>query len=136
RHPLPHCGRGVRTRALSSGFFGGLQAAAFAVALLSLPPALACDFDHAATSRWTIVKEGGAQWLKTPCGEPFYSLGVNILDGGYPDRERDGKTYYSWKAFASSVDDWAAETRNRLDRWGFNSAGGWSLPAGQLRLPE
>jgi hypothetical protein len=98
--------------------------------------AVACDFADAPTSRWTIVKESGAEWLKTPCSDPFYSLGVNILDGGYPDRERDGKTYYSWKAFAPSLDDWVVGTRKRLDRWGFNSAGGWSLPPTELKLPE
>ena len=34
-----------------------------------------------------------------------------------------------------TLSDWIAETRHRLDRWGFNSAGGWSLAPQQLRLP-
>ncbi len=97
--------------------------------------AWACDFDHAPSSRWSLARENGVSWLRTPCGDRFYSLGVNILDGGYPDRDKDGKVYYSWKAFAPTLADWAAKTRRRLAAWGFNSAGGWSLPPTQLRLP-
>lgn len=98
--------------------------------------AQACDFAHAASSRWSIESDRGAAWLRTPCGDRFYSLGVNILDGGYPYREKDNKTWYSWAAFDPSLADWIAETRQRLDKWGFNSAGGWSLPPSELKLPE
>jgi hypothetical protein len=103
----------------------------------AIPPrnALACDFDKAPSSRWSLAAEHGVDWLKTPCGDGFYSIGVNILDGGYPEREQAGKVYYSWKAFAPTLVDWAAETRRRLAAWGFNSAGGWSLSPQQLRLP-
>jgi hypothetical protein len=97
--------------------------------------ASACNLDSAPSSRWSLVREHGVAWLKTPCGQRFYSLGVNILDGGYPEREQDGKIYYSWKAFAPSLEDWVATARNRLRDWGFNSVGGWSLPPQQLRLP-
>ena len=82
-----------------------------------------------------MAREHGVAWLKTPCGDRFYSLGVNILDGGYPDREKDGKVYYSWKAFAPSLGDWVATARTHLQDWGFNSVGGWSLPPQELRLP-
>jgi hypothetical protein len=71
----------------------------------------------------------------TPCGDRFFSLGVNVLDGGYPDRERGGKVWYSWKAFSPTLADWTAETRRRLFSWGFNSAGGWALPPAELKLP-
>ena len=71
----------------------------------------------------------------TPCGERFFSLGVNVLDGGYADREKDGKIWYSWKAFAPTLADWVTEARNRLSSWGFNSAGGWALPPETLDLP-
>jgi len=97
--------------------------------------ARACDLDHAPSSRWSLAADRGVWWLKTPCGERFYSLGVNILDGGYPERTKDGKTYYSWPAFAPTLADWIAQTRDRLAEWGFNSAGGWSLAPQQLRLP-
>ncbi len=71
----------------------------------------------------------------TPCGEHFFSLGVNVLDGGYAEREKGGKIWYSWKAFAPTLADWTSETRRRLFSWGFNSAGGWALPPDQLELP-
>jgi len=48
---------------------------------------------------------------------------------------KDGKVYYSWQAFAPTLADWIATTRQRLHEWGFNSAGGWSLSPQQLRLP-
>src|SRR5579863_9390971 len=102
---------------------------------LPLATARACDFDRAPSSRWSLAAEAGVWWLKTPCGDRFYSLGVNILDGGYPQRAKASKVYYSWKAFAPDLADWVAETRDRLRQWGFNSAGGWSLPPTQLRLP-
>ena len=105
------------------------------LAACSCAAARACEFDSAPSSRWSLAADRGVWWLKTPCGEPFYSLGVNILDGGYPDREKDGKVYYSWPAFAPTLGDWILETRHRLKEWGFNSAGGWSLAPQQLRLP-
>jgi hypothetical protein len=111
-----------------------LSAALLGATLVS-QAARACDFDHAPSSRWSLAAENGVWWLKTPCGDRFYSLGVNILDGGYPERAKDGKVYYSWTAFAPDIPDWVAQTRARLRRWGFNSAGGWSLPPQQLHLP-
>ena len=108
---------------------------AIAALLLAAAAARACDFAQAPSSRWSLERQNGVAWLRTPCGDRFYSLGVNILDGGYPERENDGKLWYSWKAFAPSLADWIAETRARLDRWGFNSAGGWSLSPQQLKLP-
>jgi len=110
----------------------------FCILFVALPLAgvRACDFEHAPSTRWSVVTEKGVSWLKTPCGDRFYSLGVNIVDGGYPYRERDGKTYYSWKAFAPSIDAWVETARARLKQWGFNSAGGWSLPPQQLKLPS
>jgi hypothetical protein len=106
-----------------------------AAALLWCGAALACDLDNAPSSRWSVVWEHGVAWLKTPCGDRFYSIGVNVLDGGYPEREQDGKIYYSWKAFAPNLEGWAASARDRLLDWSFNSIGGWSLPPQQLRLP-
>jgi hypothetical protein len=116
-------------------------AAFAAVALLtafSSGGAFACaDFASAPSTRWSLTTEHGASWLVTPCGERFFSLGVNVLDGGNSEREKVGKAYsgYSWEAFAATLPDWAAETRRRLFSWGFNSAGGWALAPQVLKLP-
>jgi hypothetical protein len=93
------------------------------------------DFAAAPSTQWALETERGVSWLVTPCGERFFSLGVNILDGGYAEREKAGKTYYSWTAFAPTLADWTAETRRRLFAWGFNTAGGWALPPSVLKLP-
>ena len=100
-------------------------------------PAFACDFENAPTSRWSLASENGVDWLKTPCGDRFYSLGVNILDGGNGEHAKLGDAYtgYDWQKFAPTLSDWADETRERLTGWGVNSAGGWSLPPQQLHLP-
>ena len=105
-------------------------------ALVAAAPASACEIATATTTRWSIVSDHGVEWLKTPCGERFYSLGVNALDGGYPWREHDGKIWYSWTAFAPSLADWVNETMARLKQWGFNTAAGWSLPPQRLPLPS
>jgi hypothetical protein len=97
--------------------------------------AAGCDLKTAPSDRWSIAAENGVSWLKTPCGDRFFSLGVNVLDGGYPEREKDGKVYYTWQAFDPSLAAWIDETRDRITSWGFNSAGGWALPPQQLRLP-
>jgi hypothetical protein len=103
---------------------------------LSIGSALACaDFAAAPSTRWSLATEHGVSWLVTPCGEQFFSLGVNILDGGYPEREKAGKIYYTWKAFEPTLEDWTAKARWRLSSWGFNSAGGWALPPQELKLP-
>jgi hypothetical protein len=118
---------------------GRIRAALIAAAIaasFSAGNAWACaDFAAAPSTRWSLTTDGGVSWLVTPCGDRFFSLGVNVLDGGYPDRESDGKIWYSWKAFTPTLADWTAETRRRLFSWGFNSAGGWALPPELLKLP-
>lgn len=116
-----------------------LRWALFAALVSSVAPALArsCDFDHAPSTRWAIAREDGVAWLKTPCGDRFYSLGVNIVDGGNGERLKAGAGYtgYDWRKFAPSLDAWEEQTRARLHDWGFNTAGGWSLSPDELKLP-
>ena len=106
-----------------------------AVLVTAATTADACEFATAPSDRWSVVNDNGVRWLKTPCGDRFYSLGVNTVDGGYPWREKDGKTWYSWTAFDPSIASWVERTRHRLADWGFNTAGGWSLPPAQLAMP-
>jgi hypothetical protein len=113
-----------------------LAFAAIVAAAVPVGRAAACtDLAQAPTTRWSLATVGGTSWLVTPCGQRFLSLGVNAIDGGYPFREKAGKVYYSWTAFAPSRRAWVGATRERLAAWGFNSAGGWSLAPQQLRLP-
>ena len=117
--------------------FGSRLAAAAISALLASAsaPAEACEFAAAPSDHWSLENANGVQWLKTPCGDAFYSLGVNVLDGGYPWRVKDGKVWYSWTAFDPTLAAWVKRTRRRVAEWGFNTAGGWSLPPSDLKMP-
>lgn len=109
-------------------------AAALAASLLATQ-ALACDLATAPSTRWSTERgKGGVAWLKTPCGERFFSIGVNVVDGGVSGAALP-RAHYDWHADAPSLKDWAAATRQHLSAWGFNSAGAWSLPPQELRLP-
>jgi hypothetical protein len=116
----------------------GLALAALIAAGVPATRAAACtDLDQALTTRWSLQRVDGVSWLMTPCGERFLTLGVNVLDGGDNEREKVGKRYsgYDWRKFAPTIGDWVADTKRRLVDWGFNSAGAWSLPPQQLKLP-
>ncbi len=110
--------------------------AALAIAALAAAPAMGCDLATADNDRWSLTHEGGVAWLVSPCGEDFFSAGVNALDGGKPDRVANDRVWYSWTAFAPTIEAWMDETRERLGQWGFNSAGAWSLPPSELAMPE
>lgn len=117
--------------------FGRREAAASVLlaALALSAPAFGCDLATATTTRWSLSAEQGVAWLVTPCGDRFYSIGVNVLDAGIPDAKLD-RPHYDWQRFDPSLDAWIEQTRQHLDDWGFNSAGGWSLPPQQLKLPS
>jgi hypothetical protein len=117
---------------------------------VSAPAGACADFSNAPSSRWSTVVENGLSWLMTPCGEKFYSVGVNVVDGGElsshpedkpdrpavtPERFVDGRKRYVWTAFNASLADWVEEARRRMDAWGFNTVGAWSLPPRLLEKP-
>jgi hypothetical protein len=109
-----------------------------ALAVLPIVPRMvsACpDFGAAPSSRWTIVRRDGIAWLVTPCGERFFSAGVNTLDGGAPNGEVNGRPAYYWKTFYPDLTDWLAATRSRMTAWGFNTVSATSLAPDLLRLP-
>jgi hypothetical protein len=97
---------------------------------------LACsDLAEAPHSRWQTLLQDGVHWLVTPCGERFFSVGVNVLEGGYPQRFPDGRVAYHWGTFYLDLDAWGQGAWHRLLAWGFNTAGGWSLHPTMLKLP-
>lgn len=57
------------------------------------------DLREAPHSRWETTVDGGVHWLLTPCGERFFSLGVNVMDGGEPQRFSNGRIAYHWGTF-------------------------------------
>ncbi len=85
------------------------------------------DLARAPAAKWRTVVQEGKHWLVTPCGDRFFSIGVNALEGGYPQRFPDSRIAYHWGTFYPNLEAWGQVARQRLLAWGFNTAGGWSL---------
>ncbi len=133
-------GIGQSLRQLISVGWRGAVAPATAAAILSLwaGGAGACDdFAAAPSSRWSVATSENGPVLLTPCGDPFFSLGVNAIDGGFrTEFAANPERAYRWQRFAGTRAEWAAATRRRLVSWGFNTAGAWSVPPGEIGLPS
>jgi hypothetical protein len=84
-------------------------------------------------TQWKLETQHGVSWLVTPCGDRFFSIGVNVVNGGYPRRLYEGRVAYHWGTFYPNLETWSESARRRLLEWGFNTAGAWSLDL--LRLP-
>ena len=93
------------------------------------------DLREAPHSRCGTTVDGGVHWLLTPCGERFFSVGVNVMDGGEPQQFSNGRIAYHWGTFYADLEDWAQAARQRLLAWGFNTTGAWSLHPTVLGLP-
>ncbi len=99
--------------------------------------AAACPaWDAAPSSRWSVTQADGAWWLATPCGERFFSIGINGLDGGESQALPPGAPGYRWQNFHPDFGDWLNGARGRLRVWGFNSAGAVAPPAAMTELPS
>jgi hypothetical protein len=106
------------------------RAAVVVVLVLAGGTALACA---GPSSRWGVTSRGGVSWLVTPCGAPFFSIGVNAVnEGGPPEPVR---VPYFWRTTYSDYAAWLAATRARIRGWGFNTAGATSLPPDVLGMP-
>jgi hypothetical protein len=93
------------------------------------------ELSSAPHSQWKVETQNGVHWLLTPCGERFFSIGLNALNDGPPAREMDGRIHYHWGLFYPNFEAWLRMTRARVQAWGFNTAGGWSLHPHMLKLP-
>ena len=101
------------------------------------PAARGCDLASLPEPRWTVRGDSGVDWLVDPCGDRFYSVGINVLDGEIPKLPLpDGRPRYDWRHFYPSFEAWQHDTLRRVHAWGFNSAGAWSLTPDVLKLPE
>ncbi len=117
------------------GLLRGAALALLAGVMLAVP-ARACDLAAAPSTRWSVERDAeGHAWLRTPCGERFFSIGVNVVDGGASGAHLN-RPHYDWRETAESLQAWEGATRQRLLGWGFNSIGAWSLPPQALRLPS
>ncbi len=112
----------------------GFWLAIVGAALLLASPASACDLGSAPSARWTVARQEGVAWLADPCGGREVALGVDVVDAGASGADVD-RPHYDWRRFAPSEAAWAEAARGRLEGWGFNSVGAWSLAPQDLRLP-
>src|SRR5689334_8683316 len=101
------------------GLAAAAAAALIALIFASSAPARACELGSAPSTRWTTERDAsGVAWLVTPCGERFFSTGVNVIDGGASGATLQ-RPHYDWRGLAPSLDAWIADTRQRLHGWGF-----------------
>jgi hypothetical protein len=127
--------RGDARRSSMRKHYARLRLLAALVVALASPAALACDLASAPSTRWSTARDRhGVAWIRTPCGERFFSIGVDVVDAGDSGAHLQ-RPHYDWRAVAPSLAAWAGDTRGRLLDWGFNSVGAWSLPPQQLELP-
>jgi hypothetical protein len=89
----------------------------------------------APSSRWSLESRTGVSWLVTPAGDPFFSVGVNTLNGGLAADDLAGRAAYRWSSFYPDLAAWLDAACTRVQAWGFNTASAWSLPPDLLRLP-
>lgn len=126
----------MHTKPFKKGFTMGWPWVISLLLLLYASSSGACsDLAQAPHSRWHIKVDDGVFWLVTPCGQHFFSIGINSLDGGQPWRLNKGRMAYHWGTFYPSLEAWARLAHERVLTWGFNTAGGWSLHPLMSRLP-
>ncbi len=116
---------------------GSVGALGFALAVL-LAPGLAsaeCNFASISNSQWRLETEGGASWLVTPCGDRFFSVGINGLDPAQLNPPTHlPRTRHTWLPLPAAPDSWAKNNLALIRRWGFNTVGGFSAP--NLPMPN
>jgi hypothetical protein len=104
-----------------------------AMILLCVTPrvsATACAPRPGSPGRWTLQSYDGVSWLANPCGERFFSIGVNCLTEPASSEQTSDRE----KNSPHRPNNWTLRTAARLRAWGFNTAGAFSLP--DLRLPS
>ncbi|MEZ5354085.1 MAG: hypothetical protein R2762_15715 [Bryobacteraceae bacterium] len=77
---------------------------------------------QAADGFFTVMKRNGRWWLRTPKGEPFFSIGFNHIDAA-PLRYAESGDIWNRK-YGNNMERWLRQAvRPDLEAWGFNSVG-------------
>ena len=88
-----------------------------------------------ASRPWSVVKEDGIYWLRTPEGGLFYSKGVNTFYGGIENEKSQRNEAFFWQNHFEDIHQWRQNGLSRLVDWGFNTRGAWSDTSRELTLP-
>lgn len=120
------------------GFRKGCLAALaliFAGLLIPRVTGAGCNLGSAENSQWKLESTTGVWWLATPCGDRFFSVGINGLD---PEQlnppAHQPRTRNTWVPLHPAAESWVSNTIALIRGWGFNTAGGFSAP--NLPLPN
>jgi hypothetical protein len=127
------CSGSLADRAVNRRFRLGHSLVIAAVVALSITPGVggaACAPRPGSSSRWTLQSHDGISWLETPCGQRFFSIGVNTLTDTPASRPPSAVDQNSWRPSES----WTLRTAARLRAWSFNTAGAFS--PSNLPLPS
>src|ERR1700730_6296779 len=66
-----------------------------------------CSPRPGSASRWKLESREGVSWLITPCGDRFFSVGVNSLSDTSSPPLRWNRERHSWLAPYRATDTWA-----------------------------
>jgi hypothetical protein len=111
--------------------------AIFVVVFLSMMPGAggaACAPRPGSANRWRLESRNGIAWLVTPCGERFFSIGVNSLTDIEAPPLRWSPEKKAWLPLYQASDAWARHTAAQVRAWGFNTASAFS--SANLPLPS
>ncbi|HVN28318.1 MAG TPA: hypothetical protein VMT64_07515, partial [Candidatus Binataceae bacterium] len=88
--------------------------------------------DCTKADRWRLDQMNGVSWLMTPCGEQFFSVGINGIDPRLGSQAgKESQTRAAWvRGHGAS---WTERTLEQMREWGFNTAGSFS--SDDLPLP-
>lgn len=79
-----------------------------------------------AAGRYRIEQRAGTWWFVAPGGELFWSQGVNsVTTGAHRDKYDAARPGYAAWRYYRDDDQWATDSLDRLQGWGFNTLGGW-----------
>jgi len=131
------CASSLADRAMAIRFRLGRSIAIAAVVVLSMMPGIgraACAPRPGSTDGWKVQSHAGVSWLVTPCGERFFSIGVNSLTDTTSPPLTWSREKNAWILPYQAPDAWARRAAGQVRAWGFNTASSFSSP--NLPLPS
>jgi hypothetical protein len=101
-------------------------AAMFFLPMMPASGGAACAPRPGFANRWRLESHNRVAWLVTPCGERFFSIGVNSLTDIATPPLRWSPERNSWLPIYQASDAWARHAAAQVRAWGFNTASAFS----------
>ncbi len=77
-------------------------------------------------SRYSIRKEKGVWWLRSPSGRRMFYPSVQCVAPRHGSKVPGAPTYDGLKACGGDLGKWISRTQKRLAHWGFKGLGAWN----------